>query len=104
MGGGTNINACLVVRPPLDDFQNWPSFWTEPVPGMLHHKKGEEAANTNTLMPRMMAAVIKVEHEMRLVMDMEHKLRPGRVRMGNGWKINLNLRHALMMMMMMVSA
>ena len=65
MGGGTNINACLVVRPPLDDFQNWPSFWTEPVPGMLHHKKGEEVANTNTLMPRIMAAVIKVEHEMR---------------------------------------
>jgi len=61
MGGGTNINALLVVRPPLDDFQNWPKYWTEPV---TVDDKDEQESHTAPR-PRIMAAVIKVENEMK---------------------------------------
>jgi len=32
-GGGTNINACLAVRPSCDDFECWPLQWREIIGG-----------------------------------------------------------------------
>ena len=53
MGGGTNINACLVVRPSEDDFIYWPKKWTE------------EVEEEGIKMSRIMSSVVKVENEMR---------------------------------------
>ena len=77
MGGGTNINACLVVRPSLDDFKHWPKYWTEPVPVPIPVQVRLPVTvnapapapvpkiDMDETMPRIMAAVVQVENEMR---------------------------------------
>jgi Choline dehydrogenase and related flavoproteins len=54
LGGGTNINACLFVRPTKDDFEHWPNYWKESVLGEDH-----------VMRPRIMQSVVQIERIMR---------------------------------------
>jgi len=61
LGGGTNINACLVVRPSADDFDAWPAVWrTCQEKGV---RKTTATANCESTC-KMMEAVVRVEDEM----------------------------------------
>jgi choline dehydrogenase-like flavoprotein len=59
LGGGTNINACLVVRPSEDDFIHWPKKWTEEV----NFQTG--GAEGYVKMSQIMSSVVHIENEMR---------------------------------------
>jgi choline dehydrogenase-like flavoprotein len=37
VGGGSNINACLCVAPPVDDFRDWPEPWNLHVIESIQH-------------------------------------------------------------------
>jgi choline dehydrogenase-like flavoprotein len=54
LGGGTNINACLFVKPAKDDFDHWPKYWRELVVG-----------EDDVLRPRIMQSVMQIENVMR---------------------------------------
>jgi len=61
LGGGSNINACLVVRPSPDDFDMWPSKWG----GRTTSTDDNNTDNDIKTNSRMMEAVLKVEDIMK---------------------------------------
>ena len=64
LGGGTNINACLVVRPNEDDFVDWPEKWTKSV-HIDANGDGDGNRSRKRKMSRIMASVVQIEDEMR---------------------------------------
>jgi len=62
LGGGTNINACLFVRPAKDDFVHWPDYWRESI---VTSGGGDGDGDGNVMRPRMMQSVMQIENVMR---------------------------------------
>lgn len=68
LGGGSNINACLAVRPSLDDFDSWPEQWKKNTITTISQDEREIHEDENNLnskqslvLPKIMASVIEIE-------------------------------------------
>ncbi len=85
LGGGSNINACLVVRPTEDDFINWPKQWTEEVIS----KKG--VAEDHEKMSLIMSSVLHIENEMRNNGALQQETYPGTTTGGEEYQWQENI-------------